>query len=282
MSNIQDIRAQLRAEAGASSGPRSIVVPALAGVAGCAALAGVVYYLFFVPVIVPLKPSAAEPTFRQVTGQTPAPAASAPQVGEARAPSAPQNAARYAGLSFRQTGKAADEVCFARAHTRFPHWSKTPRLTTKTLDEFAVDDMPHFNELMHCLLTEAPVRYCSSGQRSMIATEIAMYFRVLASGNKGLDQFRADMVSPSRPGKLDRQFGVDPAQMARINRLEYTAEPRVVAAIEARFADGTLGKSERDIIAAAAPAPLRQRFANVTLATPACAAQPWWAFWRTL
>src|SRR4030095_2949777 len=105
--------------------------------------------------------------------------------------------------------------CFARAQARVPHWSKTPRLTTKELNDFHLDEMPHFNELMHCLLTEAPARYCSSSQRGMITAEISMYFRGLEHGNRMLARLRADMVSGPGPGKRARTFEAAPSHLRR-------------------------------------------------------------------
>src|SRR5262249_44759890 len=150
-----------------------------------AIVSAAVYYLFFMPVVVPLQPSAALPTFHRVNPD------GSPQ--DVPVPLGPRDVvstpAQYAGLSYRDTGKAADVVCFARAQARVPHWSKTPRLTTKELHDFTYDEMPHFNELMTCLLTEAPLRYCSRGQRSMIDGEITMYFRGIAYGNGMMERF---------------------------------------------------------------------------------------------
>lgn len=285
MSNIEDIRAQLRAEGGGprGSGLMSVLATALAAVGIAAVGSGFVYFLFLKPVVAPMRPNAAIPTFQRVgpDGQRVA-SPFAPQPGDVRPPSAAATAAKYAGLSFRQTGKAADETCFARAHAKFPHWSKTPRLTTKSLDEFHIDDMPHFNELMACLLTEAPTRYCSTSQRSMIANEIRMYFLVLDDGNRGLAKLRANMEARVRSGKLDREFAMEPEERNRINRLEFAVDQRVVAGIEARIADGTLTKAERDSFGAAVPPAIRQRFTNTKPSTPGCPRQRWWAFWRTL
>lgn len=281
MSNIQNMRAQLRGESGSEpSSPglgRSIAV----GLAACAVISAGAYVLFLKPVIVPLRPSAAIPTFQHVQSELGTPQVQSPFVptrGEVERTAA-QIKGNYAGLSPRQTGTAADEVCFARAHARHPLWSKTPRLTTKELHDFAFDAMPHFNELMHCLLTEAPTRYCSSSQRGMISAETSMYFRGLEYGNKGLAKVRAQVASAPGPGNMARYF-MDPAEINRINRLEYVADQRVLAGIEARLADATLTKADRESFSAAAPQPIRQRLANVKPAAAACPTHPWWAFWR--
>ena len=261
MSNIQDIRSQLRAMPPAQS--RSMALPAFATLAVAAAASGIIYFLFFMPVVVPLKPSASLPTFRQVNPDGTLP----PSPSEAtRMEPAPHNPGQYTGLSYRQTGKQADEVCFARALGRFPHWSKTPRLTTKELHDFDFDEMSHFNELMHCLLTEAPIRYCSSSQRSMITAEIAMYFRGIEYGNKTLTQAKNTYQTNMASGKLHRMFGDmagDRDYLSQIDRRALSADSRVTGAIEARLRDGTLTAANRDAFSAAAPAAVRQRFAGI-------------------
>jgi hypothetical protein len=226
------------------------------------------------PVIVPLKPSAHIPTFQRVnpdgTPQNPPP--------DLRVEPAPPNPSQYAGLSPRQSGKVADDVCFARAHARFPHWSKTPRLTTKELHDFDFDEMPHFNELMTCLLTEAPVRYCSSGQRSMITAEITTYFRGMEYGNNSLAKYKSDIIAARQSGRM--AFDPDQDTMDRFRTRQLFPDSRVTGAIEARLRDGTLTAANRDAFSAAAPAAVRQRFTGVKPSTPLCPAQPWWAIWR--
>ena len=283
MSNIQDIRAQLRAGASAKPESSRMTLPIMGALGGCAVIAGIIYVLFLMPIrvppqpiVVPLQPSASLPTFQPVgaDGKTERERHIPPPSERASPP------AKYAGMSPREIGKVADEVCFARAHARFPHWSKTPRLTTKELHDFSINETQHFDELLHCLLTEGLNRYCSSSQRGMIAAEVAMYFRGLDYGNKGLAKYRAD--SASYRARQDSPFPEDPAEAARIRRLEFVADPRVVTAIEQRLADGVLTKADRDTFGAAAPQWIRLRFAGVMPSTPLCPAQPWWAFWRGL
>lgn len=158
MSNISDIRAQLRGDGGSEPPSSGLGRPILIALAVCAVVLGGVYVLFFMPVVVPLRPSGMVPTFQHVHSELGTPVQQSPFVptqGSVER-TASQIKGNYAGLSPRQIGKAADEVCFARAHTRFPSWSKTPRVTTKALHDFSFSEMPHFNELLHCLLTEAP------------------------------------------------------------------------------------------------------------------------------
>jgi hypothetical protein len=284
MSNIQDIRAQLRAGAGARPGSSAKGLPIVAALGGCAVVASIIYVLFLMPNrvplqpvrVVPLQPSAAVPSFQRVgaDGLTERERYIPPPSERASPPS------RYTGMSPRQVGKVADEVCFARAHARFPHWSKTPRLTTRELNHYFADDMPHFDELLHCLLIEGLTRYCSSSQRSMIAAEVATYFRVLDHGNKVLAQVRAETASYR--ARQENPYQEDPAEAARIRRIEFAADSRVVAAIEQRLADGVLTKTDRDTFSAAAPQWVRLRLAGVKPSTQLCPAQPWWAFWRGL
>jgi hypothetical protein len=253
-----------------------MVLPALAMIAVAALISGVLYYLFLMPVKVPLTPSASLPTFHQVNPD------GSPQ--DAQIPLGPRDVvstpAEYAGMSFRQTGNHADEVCFARAQARAPHWSKTPRLTTKELSDFRFNEMPHFNELMTCLLTEAPIRYCSRGQRNMIAGEIAMYFRGIEAGNQMLERVERNITAARESGRMDSDDASRDINGLRQRTL--APDPRVIGGIEARLRDGTLGTADRETFAAAAPQTIRQRFANVKPSTPLCPIQPWWAFWRGL
>jgi hypothetical protein len=58
------------------------------------------------------------------------------------------------------------------------------------------------------------------------------------------------------------------------------ADPRVMAAIEARLRDGLLTRSEFDQMKTVMPARLRERLATVPFGASPCPAPPWWAFWR--
>ena len=192
--------------------------------------------------------------------------------------------AAYEGKSAKEIGAIADEVCFQRTHARYPHWSKTPRLTTKELQDFTVSEMDHFDELLRCLLTEAPQRYCSSGQRRMIAAEIGMYFRGVAYGNRALDRLR----NPIPTGKTNPNFAevqaqltishADPEFLRKLKKAELVHD--LGDAIEARLRDGLLTKAELDSFAAAAPQAIRDRFAKTVPGKSNCPDEPWWAFWR--
>jgi hypothetical protein len=194
--------------------------------------------------------------------------------------------AAYEGKSAKEIGAIADEVCFQRTDARHPHRSKTPRLTTRELQDFTVSEMDHFDELLRCLLTEAPQRYCSSGQRRLIAAEIGMYFRGVAYGNRALDRLR----NPIPPGKTNPTFAEVQAQLAishagpeflrKLKKAELVHDLGVVNAIEARLRDGLLTKAELDSFADTAPQAIRERFARVLPDKPSCPVEPWWVFWR--
>ena len=217
------------------------------GAAGLA-FAAVLYLLM--PRLYPLPPSAAVPAFAEVRSDIAAGEARSQGVTAAQAAAIRTDPAALAGKSAAEIGKLADEVCFKRAHARYPHWSKTPRLTTKTLDDFHLDDMDHVNELMHCLITEAPTRYCALSERRLIVGEVIHYFRAIANLNRDLDQLTA---VPDQP---------------------------VIAAIETRLREGYLTDVDRDRINASAPPDIRTRLARIEPRKSPCPAQPWWAFWR--
>jgi hypothetical protein len=274
VSQFDDIRAQLR---DAPQPPaHGVAAYAIGALVFAAIVSAAAYYLFFMPIKVPLRPSAAIPTFQQVNPDGSPQNVEAP-VGPRDVVSTP---AEYNGMSFRQTGNHADEVCFARAQARYPHWSKTPRLTTKELGDFRLNEMPHFNELVTCLLIEAPARYCSRSQRNMIAGEIAMYFHGIEAGNHMLERVQRNITAARESGRMESDDASRDINQLRQRTL--VPDPRVVGGIEARLRDGTLKAADAEMFAAAAPQPLRQRFANVKPSTPLCPVQPWWAFWREL
>jgi hypothetical protein len=287
VSDIQDIREQLRRSRRGA-----------AGVAGCMLLwtaCGVLLFLMsfrLVPLIgltsriQSLEPSPSITTWSDVQASIakgqPALAYRPDPAIQAR----PPVKAVYEGKSAKEIGAIADEICFQRTHARYPHWSKSPRLTTKDLQDFTVSEMDHFDELMRCLLTEAPQRYCSTGQRRMIAGEIAMYFRGIAHGNRALDRLR----NPIPPGKTNPTFAEVQAQLAishlgpelsqKLKKAELVSDLGVLNAIDARLRDGLLSKADLDSFAAAAPQAVRERFARTVPAKSNCPAEPWWAFWR--
>ena len=272
MADLHDIRATLResrqqqppAEGGGSGVTFWIV-------AVCAVFVGFSVVLF-TPRLYPVQRTAALPTFQETRDRI-----EAESKGElpSMAP-LPANPARYAGKSADEMGKIADEVCFHRAHATQRHMSKTPRLTTKDLSDFAgVDDIRHYDALMHCLVTEAPARYCSSSQRNMIKAEIVMYFR-------GVEYAGATMktvVAQHQKFRAKSGFETDPEIM------KYAYQPiapdeKVLAGIEGLIRAGYLTTAQRSDINAIAPSPIRERLARVVANVSPCPKPPWWAMWK--
>jgi hypothetical protein len=270
--SLEDIRADLRAGDSSVSEPTSMgsaILTTLAAIFATCVGAWLVHFLFLKPVAVPLQPSAALPTFAEVQAELKRGSAQPEFILPAGESRMPRSEPDYAGKTPIQIGKAADDVCFARAQARYPHWSRTPRLTTKQVSDFFKDEMPHFNELMHCLLTEASIRYCSTSQRRMLVAEITMYFRGIEFRNKDLTAFRSRLASEGNYSNLEV-----------LHDAEITADDRVISAVEMRLRDGLLKTSDREQFSAAAPPAIRQRFANIKPATPPCPVEPWWALWR--
>jgi hypothetical protein len=263
MTDLDDLRARLR------NADRQPVVTGesyahiyLAALAMLGFVVGAAVVLFL-PTLSPLKPSADIPTFQSVR-----------EGGPVREPPLPARpVVTPAALDYsadpEELATAADSVCFQRAQARYPSWSKTPRLTTKQLSDFDLKEIKHFNELMTCLLTEQPVRYCAASQRHMIDAEVITYFRGVEHLNKVLDKARK-LQAESR-----NTFAFEPQHIG-------SAEPdaRVIAAIEARLRDGLLTHDDFDRIKGSLPARLRERLAAVPVGTSHCPAPPWWAFWR--
>lgn len=270
MTDLQEVRDKLRSDADhhPASGAFGLLIWSMVSVCAAAIAFTAVIYLF-TPRIVPLKPSAGIPTFSQVqdsigTGSPPLPGVTASQAAAIRT-----DPAALAGKSAAEIGRMADEVCFKRAQARYPHWSKTPRMTTKALNEIFRDDMDHFNELMHCLITEAPIRYCSVSERRMIAGEIVYYFRAIEHINQGLDEYRAAAAN------FNSGFGV-PQSVVR----SAVIDQNMISAIETRLRDGYLTHPDLDRISASAPPDIRTRLARIEPPKARCPAPPWWALWR--
>jgi hypothetical protein len=191
--------------------------------------------------------------------------------------------ANYDGKSAAEIGKIADQVCFNRAQTREPYPGTTPRLTTQSPDNFRPQHMTYFNELLRCLLTEGTRRYCLASERRMITAEIAMYFRGIESRNKSMkwlfDENRPKTMRDVQQDAFMRGTG-QPDKATQLQQALVDVDPPVVAAIEYRLRDGLLTKADRNEIAAAAPAALRDRFSRIDPPKSSCPDEPWWAFWR--
>jgi hypothetical protein len=280
VSDIQEIRARMRGSRGPAAAAGRMLLFAACGVA----LFGIGFWLM--PRFYPLKPSPSLPTWDDVQASIAKGQPTPSYRPDPEVQSRPPVVAAYQGKSAGEVGKVADEVCFQRAHQRFPHWSKTPRLTTKELNDFHLDDMDHFNELLRCLLVEGLPRYCSARERRMVSSEVAMYFRVIAQGNKGLDRWRQQLQSPMVNPSFARvqeqlgTIGIDPDYLQKAKNAEFVYDSGVLNAIEARLRDGLLTKAERDHFTPVAPQQIRERFARVEPRKSVCPDEPWWAFWR--
>jgi hypothetical protein len=197
----------------------------------------------------------------------------------------PPVVASYQGKSAKEVGKIADEICFQRAHARYPHWNKTPRLSNKELQDFQFHSMDHFNELLQCLLTEGLARYCSARERRQMAVEVRMYFSIIAYGNRDLDRWRERLLS----GIVDPEFkkvqealgttGIDADYLQKAKQADFVYDSAVLNAIEARLRDGLLTKVELEHFEKAASQQIRARFERIAPRKSTCPVEPWWAFW---
>jgi hypothetical protein len=273
MADVHNIRAQMR------EARRQQPAPAEGGghgvtfwiVAACAVVVGFSVVLF-TPRLYPVQRTAALPTFQETRDRIEAEA----KGGWAPMAPSPSDPTRYLGKSADEMGKIADSVCYVRAQAVQPHLSKTPRLTTKDVSDFtAPDDIKHYDALMHCLVTEAPARYCSGAQRTMIKAEIAMYFR----GIEYAAAARKTYVAEHQRYRTKIGMESDPEIMQLALRTVRPDE-KVLAGIEALMRAGYLTASQRSDINAIAPKPIRERFAQVVGNKSPCPAPPWWAVWR--
>jgi hypothetical protein len=281
MTEIQDLRARMREErtrqpvaAEPGSGLR---IPFGVLAVGAVVLGFVV--VFFTPRIYPAQRTAALPAFRDVQQRIENPGAAAAMTPVA-VPE--ENSARYTDKSFDEMARIADGVCFQRAHAAVPHWSKTPRLTTKELSDFAdVDGARHFAALLHCLVTEAPARYCVRAQRNMIKAEIVTYFRGIDHANAATRKVVAELRAAPR-NDIDDSYGSREANpdVQKLAALTFTPDDKVMRGVEALMQAGYLPNAERaDIGKSVAPA-IRDRFARVVGSKLPCPDPPWWAVWK--
>ena len=170
--------------------------------------------------------------------------------------------ANYQGKSAAAIGEIADQVCAQRTHERYPYDNTEPRMSDEAFSSVAA--MNHYNALMHCLLTEGTLRYCSAPERRMIVGEIDRYFSLIARHNRAYELWIVNgRRNSSRPSLA---FAVNP-------------DPPVVGAIVSRLREGLLTKVDRDQIIAAA-SELRDRLVSIEPPKSNCPDEPWWAFWR--
>lgn len=258
MPTLEELRAQGRAAArpappGESRASLPFAILALFGFALGAA--GVLLW----PGLAPPTPSADLAEFRGVREGQRAFASSSGAASVA-APTAADHAADAEKLA-----EAADAACFRRAQARDPSRATIAPLASRAASDFEV--ARHDDELLACLLTEAPARYCASSQRQMITAEIIAYFHGLDRRNGARGRVRG------LPADTAASVGAMPAG-------EAGPDPRVVAAIEARLRDGVLTRADFKRIARSLPLPLRAHLAAVPIGPTPCPPPPWWAFWR--
>src|SRR5215210_4188441 len=203
MTDLQNMRAHLRdtrpePEPSRSGLPFWIVTL-------CAVAVGFAVVLL-APRLYTAQRTAALPTFKDTVepAEPAAPAQKAPTSNLAA------NPARYAGKTPEEMAQIADAIC--------PQIPSGP-----TSIAFQA-------ERLHCLLTEAPARYCVPIQRSKITAAIINHFRIV--------EYAA-------------------------NSAKIEVEPRVLAAIEGLMRAGYLLKPQRDDIASTVPRQIRERFARV-------------------
>jgi hypothetical protein len=147
--------------------------------------------------------------------------------------------------------------------------------------------MDHFNELLHCLLTEGLQRYCSGRERRQMAVEVKTYFRAVAYGNRDLDRWRQRLQSQTPDPAFKKVLehlgetdsGVDPDYLRKAKQAEFVYDSAVLNAVEARLRDGLFTTSERDYFAKSAPQQIRERFERIVPSKSTCPDEPWWAFW---
>lgn len=167
---------------------------------------------------------------------------------------------RYSGKSPEDAAALADEVCAVRTPGRAP--GKPPRLGEAGPDFLVPDGMKRIHEQMHCMLTEGPMRFCSTSQRKMIVNELTLYFRGIENANRAFGVIRGNEARKSISDDVN-------------------PDSRVVIALETRIRDGQLTPANRDLLAGEAPRWVRDRLVKIEPRQQSlCPEKPWWAVWR--
>jgi hypothetical protein len=222
MTDLHDMRARMRETGYQAAEPSRGGLPFWI-VTVCAVAVGFTVVLF-APRFYTAQRTAALPTFKDTAPReqpnTPAQTAAIAEIAA--------NPARYAGKSAEEIAKIADSICM-------------PRPTT------GPTGLTFQSERLHCLLTEAPARYCASIQRSKITAAIIDHFRIVEHA-------------------------------AKVAKVE--VEPRILLAIEGLMRAGYLLKPQREDIGASVPREIKERFARVVGNKPPCPEQPWWQVWK--
>jgi len=221
MADFHDMRARMR-ETGYAPEPSGRSGLPFWIVTVCAVAAGFAVVLF-APRFYTAQRTAALPTFKDMVDRESTPAAQAGALADIAA-----NPARYTGKSADEIAKIADSICVPRA-TSGP------------------TSIAFQSERLHCLLTEAPARYCAPIQRSKITAAIIDHFRIVEHA----------------------------AKVAKVD-----VEPRILVAIEGLMRAGYLLKPQREDIGTSVPREIKERFARVVGNKPPCPEQPWWQVWK--
>jgi hypothetical protein len=219
MTDLHDMRARMR-ETGHQAEPTTRSGVPFWIVTVCAVAVGFAVVLLAPRFYTPQR-TAALPTVKTVVERPdPLPRATA-------VPDLPAGPARYAGKSPEEMAKTADAVC--------------PQLPS------GPTSIAFQSERLHCLLTEAPGRYCVATQRSKITAAIIDHFRIVEHA----------------------------AKAAKIE-----VEPRILVAIEGLMRAGYLLKPQREDIASSVSREIKERFARVVGNKAPCPEQPWWQVWK--
>jgi hypothetical protein len=256
---MDDLRARLRDADRQSPGVESYAHLYLGALAFLGFVIGAAVVLFL-PTSAPTTPSAPASTIQNAKNSE-----------SVREPPLPAKTSAATGVDYTadpvKLASAADGVCYARAQARYPSVSRTPRLSSIDASAFDLKEIKHFNEVMTCLLTESPVRYCAPSERTMITAEIITYFR-------SVDNLKKALAAKS-PAEKNGSPGDEPEKAGAAE-----VDAGVVAAIGARLRDGLLRREDFDRMKGSMPPRIRDRLAAVPIGKSHCPAPPWWAFWQ--
>ena len=221
MADLQDMRTRIR-DAGFQPEPSRSGLPFWI-VTVCAVAVGFTVMLF-APRFYTVQRTAALPSVKDMVGRAHSAAPESAAVSEG-----PANPERYLGKSADEIGKIADSICAPRSPD-------------------GAASIAGQSERLHCLLTEAPARYCAPMQRSKITAAIINHFRIVEHAAK---------------------------------RTKIEVEPRVLVAIEGLMHAGYLLKPQRDDIGSSVPREIKARFARIVANKAPCPEPPWWAtIWK--
>ena len=299
MTDIQALRAQLR-----DSRPRPAArVSSGGGVPfwAVAAVAAVVGFgiVLLTPRFFTTQRTAALPAFQEAASRPPAAedtpvSAPEPQAAIQQAPAPlpkpalaqsaaaqPASAAvsRYAGKTPEQVVRTSDAICEQRSlavRNGVQPPPRSPAPVRNAQGKPVAEDPGHkvtaADEKLHCLLTEAPARFCAPNQKRKAAADVINYF-------KGIEYTNAAVAVAAKVAALTPDASRSPNGDVPAVLNKATVDPRVVEAIEGLMRAGYLTKANREEIGANVPRELKERFARIIGSTPPCPKPPWWSAW---